>query len=38
MVYYIDLFAYIKERFPLQYKSHLIMVYDVYNMLLDLVC
>ena len=38
MVYYIDLFAYIEEPFPLQDKSHLIMVYDIYNILLDLVC
>ena len=38
MVYHINLFAYIEEFLHLWDKSHLIMVYDPFNVLLDSVC
>ena len=38
MVYYIDWFAYIEESLHPWDKSHLIVVYDPFNVLLDSVC
>ena len=38
MVYHIDRFAYIEESLHPWDKSHLIMVYDPFNVLLDSVC
>ena len=38
MVYHIDLFAYIEESLHPWDKSHLIMVYDPFNVLLGPVC
>ena len=38
MVYHVDWFAYIEESLHPWDKSHLIMVYDPLNMLLDSVC
>ena len=38
MVYLIDWFVYIEESLDLLDKSHLTMVYDPFNMLLDSVC
>ena len=38
MVYHIDWFAYIEESLHPWDKSHLIMVYDPFNVLLDSVC
>ena len=38
VVYYIDLFAYIKVSLNPSDKAYLIMMYDVFNMLLDSVC
>ena len=35
MVYHIDWFAYIEESLPPRDKSHLIMVYEPFNELLD---
>ena len=37
MIYHTDWFADLKDTASL-YKSHLIMVYDPFNVLLDLVC
>ena len=38
VVYYIDLFADIEESLHPWDKAHLVMVYDLFNMLLDSVC
>ena len=38
MVYHIDLFVYIEESFHLWDKAHLIMMYELFNVLLDSVC
>ena len=38
MGYHIDLFAYIKESFHFWKKSNLIMVYELFNVLLNSVC
>ena len=38
VVYYIDLFADIKESLLSWDKAHLAMMYDLLNMLLDSVC
>ena len=38
MVYHIDWFVVIDESLPPWDKSHLIMVYDPFNVLLDPVC
>ena len=38
VVYYIDWFADIKESLHSWAKTHLVMVYDLFNMLLDSVC
>ena len=38
MVYYIDWFEDIKESLHSWDKAHLVMVYDLFNMLLDSVC
>ena len=38
MVYYIDLFADIEESLHLWDKVHLVVMYDLFNMLLDSVC
>ena len=38
MVFLMDLFAYIEESIHPWYTTHLIMVYDLFNVLLDLVC
>ena len=38
MVYHIDWFVYIEESLHPWDQSHLIMVYDPFNVLLDLVC
>ena len=38
MVYYIDRFEYIEESLHSWDKPHLIMVYDLFNVLLDSVC
>ena len=37
-VYYIDLFVDIKESLHPWDKAHLVMMYDLLNMLLDSVC
>ena len=38
MVYHINCFAYIEESLHSWDKFHLIMVYDPFSVLLDLVC
>ena len=38
MVYHIDWFAYIEESLHCWDKTHLIIVYDPFNVLLDSVC
>ena len=38
MVYYIDGFVDIEESLPPWDKAHLVMVYDLFNVLLDFVC
>ena len=38
VVYYIDLFVDIKESLHPGDKAHLVMMYDLFNMLLDSVC
>ena len=38
VVYNIDLFANIEESLHLWDKTHLVMMYDLFNMLLDSVC
>ena len=38
VVYHIDRFVYIEESLHPWDKSHLIMVYDPFNVLLDSVC
>ena len=38
VVYYIDWFADIKESLYPWDKAHLVMMYDLFNILLDLVC
>lgn len=38
IVYHIDQFVYIEESLHSWDKSHLIMVYDLFNGLLDSVC
>ena len=38
VVYYIDWFADIKESLHPWDKAHLVMIYDLLNMLLDSVC
>ena len=38
MVYHIDWYAYIEEPLHPWDKSHLIMAYDPFNVLLDSVC
>ena len=38
MVFLMDLFACVEESIHPWYTSHLIMVYDLCNMLLDSVC
>ena len=35
VVYYIDLFADIKESLHVWDKAHLVMMYDLFNVLLD---
>ena len=38
VVYYIDWFVDIEEYLRLWDKAHLVMMYDLFNMLLDSVC
>ena len=38
MVYHVDSFAYIGESLHPWNKPHLIMVYELFNVLLNLVC
>ena len=38
VVYYIDWFADIKESMYFWDKAHLVIVYDLFNILLDSVC
>ena len=38
MVYHIDLLAYIEESLHSWDKPHLIMVYDLFNVMLELIC
>ena len=38
VMYYIDLFAYIEESLHPWDKAHLVMVYDLFNVLLDSDC
>ena len=38
VVYHIDLFANIEESLHPWDKAHLVMMYDLFNMLLDSVC
>ena len=38
MVYHIDSFVYVEEFLPLWDKTHLITMYDLFNMFLEAVC